>query len=79
MKKFAYTVDLYTVYLYICSAMKKEQKEQTKVISFRLPVAEAEKIDRQARKEKRNRAELVGALFSRAFENHVGDAQKQAA
>lgn len=53
-------------------------KNETVVISFRVPVDLEKKVSKRAKKEKRKRANLVAAVFTPAFEQLL-IAEKQTA
>lgn len=49
----------------------KKSKEQTAVISFRVPTDRAKDIDKQAKKAKKKRAKFVEHVFSAAFDTYI--------
>lgn len=49
----------------------KKTKQESAVISFRVPLDVAFKVDQQAKKEKKKRSQFVEPLFSTAFEEYL--------
>lgn len=48
-----------------------QSKQQTAVLSFRVPADFVKQVDRQARKAKKNRSQFIDELFRKALESHV--------